>query len=102
MSPYEILQPGGSVDHWNAESGAVWMQRLCATFPRLVWLNPEPIERWSYTQSVAIARELIGDRMFPVTLEGLERAIGELRRPLVRVPVPQHVTTGAPPHAPQR
>src|SRR5581483_5748427 len=54
MSPYEILQPGGSVDHWNAESGAVWMQRLCAAFPRLVWLNPEPVERWSYTQSVAI------------------------------------------------
>ena len=84
MSPYEIVQPGGSVDHWNREAGAVWMQRLCATFPRLVWLNPEPVERWSYTSSVRITRELVGERMFPVTLEGLDRAIGELRRPLTR------------------
>jgi uncharacterized protein with von Willebrand factor type A (vWA) domain len=86
MSPYEILQPGGSVDHWNAEAGSVWIQRLCATFPRLVWLNPEPIERWSYTQSIGITRELMGDRMFPVTIEGLDRAIGELRRPEVPRP----------------
>ena len=97
MSPYEILQPGGSVDHWNAESGAVWMQRLCEKFPRLVWLNPEPVERWKYTQSIGITRELVGDRMFPVTIDGLDRAIGELRRPLARVPV----RTGAPPEAPR-
>ena len=84
MSPYEILQPGGSIDHWNKEAGAVWMQRLCATFPRLVWLNPEPEERWTYTSSVKITRELIGERMFPVTLAGLDRAIAELRRPLSR------------------
>ncbi|HEY0339227.1 MAG TPA: hypothetical protein VGC34_00350, partial [Steroidobacteraceae bacterium] len=84
MSPYEIVQPGGSVDHWNKESGATWMQRLCTRFPRLVWLNPEPVERWDYTSSVKITRELIGERMFPVTLEGLDRAIKELRRPLVR------------------
>jgi uncharacterized protein with von Willebrand factor type A (vWA) domain len=86
MSPYEIIQPGGSVDHWNEEAGAVWMQRVCATFPRLVWLNPEPVERWEYTSSVRIVRELIGERMFPVTLEGLDRAIAELRRPLTRPP----------------
>jgi uncharacterized protein with von Willebrand factor type A (vWA) domain len=86
MGPYEILQPGGSVDHWNEEAGSVWMQRLCARFPRLVWLNPEPPERWDYTSSVRITRELIGDRMFPVTLDGLDRAIGELRRPLTRTP----------------
>src|SRR5580700_8217518 len=49
MSPYEIVQPGGSVDHWNKEAGAVWMQRVCEAFPRLVWLNPEPVERWEYT-----------------------------------------------------
>jgi uncharacterized protein len=84
MSPYEILQPGGSIDHWNKEAGSVWIQRLCATFPRLVWLNPEPEERWTYTASVKITRELIGERMFPVTLAGLDRAIGELRRPLTR------------------
>src|ERR1700728_4285908 len=84
MSPYEIVQPGGSVDHWNREAGAVWMQRLCARFPRFVWLNPEPVDRWEYTSSVRITRELIGDRMFPVTLAGLDRAISELRRPLTR------------------
>jgi uncharacterized protein len=81
MSPYEILEPGGSVEHWNAEAGAVWMQRLCAAFPRLVWLNPEPAARWEYTPSVRLTRELIGGRMFPLTLAGLDHAISELRRP---------------------
>jgi uncharacterized protein len=88
MSPYEILQPGGSVDHWNKEAGSVWIQRLCATFPSLVWLNPEPVERWEYTSSVRITRELIGDRMFPLTMAGLDRAIAELRRPLTRAASP--------------
>ncbi len=82
MSPYEIVQPGGSIEHWNKEAGAVWMQRLCAAFPRLVWLNPEPQARWDYTHSVRIARELIGERMFPLTIAGLDLAIRELRRPL--------------------
>jgi len=84
MSPYEITQPGGSVEGWNAESGAVWMQRIAAAFPRLVWLNPEPRERWDYTPSVRITRELIAERMFGLTLEGLDAAIRELRRPFVR------------------
>jgi uncharacterized protein with von Willebrand factor type A (vWA) domain len=84
MSPWEISQPGGSVEHWNAEAGAVWMQRLTAAFPRLVWLNPEPRERWDYTPSVRITQELTGERMFPLTLEGLDAAIRELRRPLTR------------------
>jgi uncharacterized protein with von Willebrand factor type A (vWA) domain len=84
MSPYEILQPGGSVDHWNKEAGAVWIERLGAQFPRLVWLNPEPVDRWEYTPSVRITRELIGERMFPVTIAGLDRAIDALRRPLSR------------------
>jgi uncharacterized protein len=104
MSPYEIVQPGGSVDHWNKEAGAVWMQRLCSTFPRLVWLNPEPVERWNYTSSVQIVRELIGDRMFPVTLAGLDRAIGELRRPLTRAPpssVDMPPSAGESPEAPR-
>ena len=80
MSPYEITQPGGSVEGWNAESGATWMQRIVTAFPRLVWLNPEPRERWEYTPSVRITRELVGERMFPLTLEGLDGAIRELRR----------------------
>jgi uncharacterized protein len=80
MSPYEIVQPGGSIEHWNAEAGAVWMQRMAAQFPRLVWLNPEPVERWEYTPSIRIARELTGERMFPLTLEGLDRAMVALKR----------------------
>jgi uncharacterized protein with von Willebrand factor type A (vWA) domain len=79
MSPYEIEQPGGSVEHWNDEAGRVWMQRIAAHFPRLVWLNPEPEDRWKWTPSTAITRELVGQRMFPLTLEGLDRAMRELR-----------------------
>lgn len=80
MSPYEIIQPGGSVEHWNEESGQVWMTRLLERFPRSVWLNPVAENAWAYTQSCAIMRRLIGDRMFPLTLEGVERAIRELAR----------------------
>jgi uncharacterized protein len=93
MSPYEIVQPGGSVEHWNAEAGAVWMQRIRAAFPRLVWLNPEPQERWDYVPSVRLTRELIGERMFPLTLAGLDAAMAELRR---RSPAPQNVPVEAP------
>ena len=104
MSPYEIVQPGGSVDHWNKEAGAVWMQRLCATFPRLVWLNPEPVERWDYTASVKIVRELVADRMYPLTMAGLDAAIGELRRPLTRAvhlsAHPAAASSDTPPEAP--
>jgi uncharacterized protein with von Willebrand factor type A (vWA) domain len=80
MSPHEIVQPGGSVEHWNDEPGSVWMQRLTAHFPRLVWLNPEPEERWEWTPSVGLTRDLVGGRMFPLTLDGLDRAMRALRR----------------------
>jgi uncharacterized protein with von Willebrand factor type A (vWA) domain len=80
MSPYEIEQPGGSVEHWNEESGRVWMTRIAAHFPRLVWLNPEPEDRWTWNPSVQITREIVGGRMFPLTLEGLDRAVRELRQ----------------------
>ena len=79
MSPYEIEQPGGSVEHWNAESGRVWMTRIAAHFPRLVWLNPEPEDRWNWTMSIETTRELISGRMFPLTLDGLDRAMHELK-----------------------
>ncbi len=82
MSPYEITQPGGSVEHWNKEAGSLWMQRMTAAYPRLVWLNPESPQRWEYTASVRITRELVSDRMFPVTIQGLDCAIAALRRPL--------------------
>jgi uncharacterized protein with von Willebrand factor type A (vWA) domain len=80
MSPYEIEQPGGSVEHWNEESGRVWMQRIAAHFRRVVWLNPEPEEHWQWTPSINIARELVGGRMYPLTLDGLDRAMRELKR----------------------
>jgi uncharacterized protein with von Willebrand factor type A (vWA) domain len=80
MSPYEIEQPGGSVEHWNEESGRAWMQRIASHFPRLVWLNPEPEERWKWTPSIGITRELAGGRMFPLTIDGIDRAMYELRR----------------------
>jgi uncharacterized protein with von Willebrand factor type A (vWA) domain len=79
MSPYEILQPGGSIEHWNEEAGAAWMRRLLAAYPRHAWLNPEPQDRWEYTPSVRITRELMEDRMFPLTLEGLDRAMRGLQ-----------------------
>ncbi len=79
MSPYEIVQPGGSIEHWNDEAGAVWMQRITQRFQRHVWLNPEPEDRWDYTASIGIARQLLGDRMFPLTIAGLDRAIGALK-----------------------
>jgi uncharacterized protein with von Willebrand factor type A (vWA) domain len=78
MSPYEIVQPGGSVEHWNEEAGATWMQRLTRTWSHHVWLNPEPRNRWQHTPSVQITRELIEDRMFPLTLGGLDEAIKAL------------------------
>jgi uncharacterized protein len=78
MSPYEIVQPGGSIEHWNEEPGALWMQRLMRTWPHHVWLNPEPQQRWEYTPSVQITRELIEERMFPLTLGGLDQAIKAL------------------------
>ena len=84
MSPYEITQPGGSVEHWNKEAGTVWMGRMADAYPRLVWLNPESRERWEYSASVRITRELVGERMFPVTIQGLDSAIAALRRPLGR------------------
>ena len=78
MSPYEIVQPCGSIEHWNEEAGTVWMQRLTRTWPHHVWLNPEPEQRWDYTPSVQVTRELIENRMFPLTLGGLEKAIKAL------------------------
>ena len=80
MSPYEITHPGGSVEHHNEESGAVWMQRLTNTYPAAVWLNPVPDGQWGYSQSIRILRELMTDRMYPLTLSGLDDAMRELTR----------------------
>ncbi|HUM95708.1 MAG TPA: VWA domain-containing protein [Candidatus Competibacter sp.] len=80
MSPYEISYPGGSVEHFNPEAGDVWMSRLLAAYPRAIWLNPQPQNRWSYVPSIEMVRELMGERMFPLTLEGLEQGIRALQR----------------------
>jgi uncharacterized protein len=80
MSPYEIVQPGGSVEHWNPEAGAVWMQRLLDHFPKAAWLNPVPETHWGYTQSIGMLQRLVSGRMFPLTLEGLDAAARALVR----------------------
>jgi uncharacterized protein with von Willebrand factor type A (vWA) domain len=80
MSPYEIIQPGGSVEHWNEESGEAWLTRLTETFERVVWLNPTPERSWSYTQSTGIIRRILADRMHPLTIGGLEAAMKYLSR----------------------
>ncbi len=75
MSPYEILQPGGSVEYNNEEAGATWIQRFTEHFPKHVWLNPEPEGVWQYRQSIDIIRQLMNHRMFPITLSGLEQGM---------------------------
>lgn len=80
MSPYEITYPGGSVEHWNEESGEVWMNRITQVYQRAVWLNPIPETHWDYSQSIQIMKTLMEDRMFPLTVSGIDRAMRELRR----------------------
>jgi hypothetical protein len=75
MSPYEILQPGGSVEYNNEEPGAQWLGRLTQAFPKFAWINPEPQGVWQYRQSIAIVQQLMNQRMFPLTLAGLEGAM---------------------------
>jgi uncharacterized protein with von Willebrand factor type A (vWA) domain len=78
MSPYEIEYPGGSVEHWNKESGSTWMRRLLATYPKAIWLNPEPQQHWPYTPSIQMLSELLEQRMFPLTVAGIEAGIKAL------------------------
>ena len=80
MSPYEIMQPGGSVEHWNEESGELWMRRLRETYEKCVWINPVPEDEWEYTQSIAITRQLMDGKMYPLTLRGLEDGMSFLSK----------------------
>jgi len=75
MSPYEILQAGGSVEYNNEEAGAEWLQRFTHAFPKFIWLNPEPEGLWQYRQSISVVRQIMNNRMFPITIEGLERGM---------------------------
>ena len=80
MSPYEILQPGGSIEYFNEEAGAVWVKRVTEVYQKCVWLNPEPEEIWGYRQSVQVMKELMAGRMFPTTMGGLEKAMKVLTK----------------------
>ncbi|MCB1950491.1 MAG: VWA domain-containing protein [Rhodocyclaceae bacterium] len=81
MSPYEIIQPGGAIEYMNEEPGADWLRRLLETYPSAVWLNPEPERLWEYRQSIRIIRDIVGqERMYPLTLDGLSRAISALSK----------------------
>ncbi|ALS62575.1 MULTISPECIES: vWA domain-containing protein [Pandoraea] len=80
MSPYEVLQPGGSVEYNNKEAGAVWLRRFIDRFPKHAWLNPEPEALWQYRQSISVIRQLFANRMYPITLAGLETAMRTLSK----------------------
>ncbi|MFT7403946.1 vWA domain-containing protein [Zhongshania sp.] len=80
MSPYEIVQPGGSVEHWNEESGELWMRRLRETYQKVAWLNPVPPQDWSWTQSIKLVEEQMEGHMYPMTLGGLEKAMAYLAK----------------------
>jgi len=80
MSPYEIQKEGGSVERWNDEPGEVWLRRLFEAYPRAVWLNPVPEKYWTGTASIGMIRRISEDRMFPLTLDGLDRAMARLKR----------------------
>lgn len=80
MSPYEIAEPGASVEHFNDEAGEVWLRRLVGAYPKAVWLNPVPERYWDGTRSIGMIRQIMDDRMYPLTLEGLDRAMRKLTR----------------------
>ncbi|MCK5575578.1 MAG: VWA domain-containing protein, partial [Sphingomonadales bacterium] len=80
MSPYEITYPGGSVEHWNEEPGEVWLKRLLDVYGSAVWLNPVGEQHWDWTPSIAMIRQLMEDRMYGLTLEGIDGAMKELKR----------------------
>ena len=80
MSPYEIVYPGGSVEHWNEEAGEIWMRRILDIYAKSIWLNPVPEKYWDFTPSIEMVRQLMGGRMFPLTLAGVEAGMRELTR----------------------
>ena len=80
MSPYEIIYPGGSVEHWNEEPGVTWIQRMLNNFSRLIWLNPVAEKGWLNSQSTAMIKDIMKGQMYPLTLDGLDFGIRELNR----------------------
>ena len=80
MAPYEITNPGGSIEHWNEEAGALWMKRMVGVYDKVIWLNPVPSDHWEYSASVELTRSLIEDNMFPLTIRGLEDSMAFLSK----------------------
>lgn len=80
MAPYEITHAGGSVEHWNEEAGAVWLQRMMDSFDKVIWINPTPLDTWEYSNSVALTRRLVDDQMFPLTIRGIEDGMNFLSK----------------------
>ena len=80
MAPYEITNPGGSIEHWNEEAGALWMKRMVEVYDKVIWLNPVPSDHWEYSASVELTRSLIEDNMFPLTIRGLEDSMAFLSK----------------------
>lgn len=78
MGPYEIAYPGGSVEHWNEEPGSAWLNRITNHFDKVAWLNPQPVEHWPYYQSIDFIKQLMNNRMYPLSLDGISSAIKEL------------------------
>ena len=78
MAPYEITHVGGSIEHYNEEAGAIWMKRINDSFDNIVWINPTPKDYWEHSYSIEIVKELMENRMFPLTVKGLENAMGVL------------------------
>ena len=80
MAPYEITNAGGSIEHWNEEPGHTWIKRLSDHFENMAWLNPVRVDHWDYTSSICILRDLFENRMYPLTLKGLEDGMAELSK----------------------
>ncbi|MBT3832853.1 MAG: VWA domain-containing protein [Gammaproteobacteria bacterium] len=80
MAPYEITHAGGSVEHWNEEAGAIWMQRVLDTFAKVIWINPTPQDTWEYSTSVALTQKLVEDQMYPLTISGIEQGMNSLTK----------------------
>jgi|TARA_B110000196_G_C21136180_1_gene661228 uncharacterized protein with von Willebrand factor type A (vWA) domain len=80
MAPYEITHSGGSVEHWNEEAGAIWMQRVMDTYSKVIWINPTPHDTWEYSTSVALAKKLVEDQMYPLTIRGIEDGMNYLTK----------------------
>ena len=80
MSPYEIVYPGGSIEHWNDKAGSYWVKKIVNYFDKVIWLNPENSANWGYSQSTKILQELINNSMFELNISGIEAGIKELAK----------------------